>query len=308
MKYIQITIFILALTMAAAPAFASSASLGLAGNYNAFIFHDFNSSYTDTQGRLAIGGDATLAGYGVGTGLAAGTAGDTLAVNGNLTTYNGGQLYQGDARIGGTTTSTNGGFTVAKGSLYTNASTPINFDTAKTQYANMATSLSGLAATGTVRNDYGGLKLIGNDSNATQVISLDGSALSSGNWGLDILSGISSSDTVVVNVSGTDVTWGISSVGSTLRAHAGNVLFNFYEATSLSILGEAFGSFLAPDADVTGTWGQFNGVLIAGSFDGHTQFHNVGFTGDLPAATPIPGSIFLLGTGMLGLLGWRKRR
>jgi choice-of-anchor A domain-containing protein len=303
MKFIRIAFFALALIVAASPAFASSASLGLAGNYNVFIFNDFNSANTDVQGRLAVGGNANIANHGIASNLS-GASGNTLVVNGHLTA-NGVQVDHGDGQVGGTLT---GAVSMPNGTLTTGIPSSIDFNAAKTQYSTMSASLSTLAATGTVQDTYnnGGLNLVGDGSSATQVFNLDGSLLSGSNWGLDILSGVGSDDTVIVNVSGQAVAWNISSVGNTLRAYANNVLFNFFEATSLSIVGEAFGSFLAPDAAVNATYGQFNGTLIADSYVGNREFHNIDFTGNVP--TPIPGSILLLGTGMLGLIGWRKRR
>ncbi len=41
-------------------------NFGLANDYNVFVFGDLNLSNTDAEGRVAVGGNATLSNYGVG--------------------------------------------------------------------------------------------------------------------------------------------------------------------------------------------------------------------------------------------------
>lgn len=65
---------------------AAAAPLGLAGSYNSFIFGDFHGS-SDTEGRLAVGGDAYLEHYSVG---------DKLPANGNVVSRWGGLELYGD--------------------------------------------------------------------------------------------------------------------------------------------------------------------------------------------------------------------
>ena len=44
-------------------------NFGLANDYNVFVFGDLNLSNTDAEGRVAVGGNATLSNYGVGAGI-----------------------------------------------------------------------------------------------------------------------------------------------------------------------------------------------------------------------------------------------
>ncbi|BDQ35113.1 choice-of-anchor A family protein [Pseudodesulfovibrio portus] len=302
MKYIRITLFALALTVAAAPAFASSASLGLAGNYNAFIFGNFSSS-SDTQGRLAVGGNVHLEHYSVGDRLNPGTTGDVLLAGGDLT-FTGGRVYYGDVRVGGSVTGP--GYKFYDGALYQNSDMPFDFAAQKQKYTSMANSLAALSATGTTTSQWGGLYMTGDGTSNTQVFNLDGSTLlNSHTFALDT-TGFAQDTTIIFNVSGTAS--GLTNMSmESLRPFAGSVLFNFYEATSLTLSGiGVWGSILAPLADIDNPQGVINGTLIANSFDGPMQLNLVPFEGNVP--TPIPGSILLLGTGMLGLIGWRKRR
>lgn len=44
-------------------------NFGFANDYNVFVFGDMNLSNTDAEGRVAVGGNATLSNYGVGAGI-----------------------------------------------------------------------------------------------------------------------------------------------------------------------------------------------------------------------------------------------
>lgn len=308
MRYFRIIFFSLALVMAASPAMAASASLGLAGNYNVFVFNSFTGTASDVQGRFASGGSASFyGGYSVGESISDNFSSDALTVGGAMT-YERGEIYNGNARVAG---AVGGAPNVVNGSLYSGATVPIDFSAERNSYKSLSNSLAALQASGTVNNAWGGLQLTGNSSTNTQIFNLNGSALdkTTGNWGLGtLLTDIGSDDTLIFNVSGESVTFSIDEKNY-LSAYSGRILFNFYEAASLELTSAIYGSVLAPLADVTSTdgAGQMSGTLIAESFSGGKQFNLDTFTGDIPQ-TPIPGSLFLLGTGVLGLLGWRKQR
>lgn len=46
-------------------------NFGLANDYNVFVFGDMTLSNTDAEGRVAVGGNATLSNYGIGAGITA---------------------------------------------------------------------------------------------------------------------------------------------------------------------------------------------------------------------------------------------
>jgi len=79
-------------------------SLGAAADYNTVVFGDFEASGSDTEGRLAIGGNAVLHDYSVGLLLGERSLGSSLVVGGNLDLNQGridyGNLHViGDAQI-----------------------------------------------------------------------------------------------------------------------------------------------------------------------------------------------------------------
>ena len=56
---------------------------------------------SDTEGRMAAGGNVSLTNYGVGSGLSDGFSGSSMVVGGNLF-YRNGQIKAGDVSVGGT--------------------------------------------------------------------------------------------------------------------------------------------------------------------------------------------------------------
>jgi choice-of-anchor A domain-containing protein len=139
------------------------------------------------------------------------------------------------------------------------------------------------------------------------VFSLDGADITGPNISIDINTPTNS--TVLINVSGS----GQNFVNGQINLNGldpSQVLFNFYESTEITITSYKMnGSFLAAWADVTGNNGQFNGQMIAESFEGSMEFHNVMFDGNI-TTVPIPAAFWLFGSafGFLSVLGRRKNR
>jgi choice-of-anchor A domain-containing protein len=300
MRNIRIALLALALTVIAMPTVSQAAGLGVAGNYNVFVFGSFTASNSDAEGRVAVGGSASFSSYSVASARPENNTYDGLVVGGALS-YNNGEIH-GNARVGGSVSGS--GYTVKGGAMYPNAVVPIDFNAAKTYMQNLSGTLSTLQATGNVSNDYGGLVLTGDGTTNAQVFNIDGSSLTSSIWGIKALNNVAVGTTIIINISGTSVDFNLAM--QALDAHSQYVIFNFYEATDLTLEYQSIeGSILAPFADVTGKGGNLDGTLIANSFDGATEFHDNTFKGDLP--TPIPGAVWLLGTGLLGLVGLRRK-
>lgn len=242
-----------------------ASGLGVASDYSAFILHNFNGYYSDIQGRLAVGGDATITGYSVGTNLtdSDGTR-DDVVVGGNLS-YTNGQVFNGNIVHGGTghfqwLGTPNG--TIRQG-------TPIDFNAAKNELFGLSDSYSKLATNGTVRNQWGIVTLTGTNAKLN-VFNLKASDL----WNANTVTiKAPAGATVLVNVSGAEAR--MQYLGMTVQGTvAEKVLFNFHQATKVTLQGIGFqGSVLAPKAHVEFSNGNLEGTLVACSWNGYGEIH-----------------------------------
>ncbi|MBB5350073.1 choice-of-anchor A domain-containing protein [Haloferula luteola] len=283
-----------------------SQNLSMVDGFNIYVLGDMTESNVDSEGRVAVAGDATLTNYGIGTAFSSNpsSAGDALVVGGSLSYY-GGEVHYGNVVYGDTLSGTP---SVPNGTITQDNS--LAFDSISSSLIGSSIYWSGVTATGTTSNNYGGIVLYGSDS-SLNVFDVTGSMLSSA-WGITI--DVPAGSTVLVNISGTIMDFdnmGISFASSNGSATDNqHVLYNFYEATSLSISGISVqGSVLAPLADVSFGNGNVEGQLIAGNLTGNGEAHNDPFIGNLPiVASTVPEVSTAALAGLSGLLACLRRR
>lgn len=313
------------------PTLASASWLSPADDYNLFLSGDLTSN-SDTQGRIAAGGNITLNNYSVG--LLSASSDYSLVAGGNVNfqsgsihnggTYSSGNTHLNHHSVAGNVTSQgnvsfgSGGGSVS-GSISSNslAASPANFASSFSYLNNASNTLGGMANTGAVFVNsgagYANITLTG--SSALNVFSIDSALLASAtSLTFDV-----GNNAALINVTGSSVSmggFGINNGGN----DGSNILYNFYEADSLSIenLG-LFGSILAPDAELTFDSGQINGTVVAQSMYGSGQFNYnpFGYGDPFSPQTPLPTApvpvsepqtLLLLGSGSLLLLGLNRRR
>jgi choice-of-anchor A domain-containing protein len=295
MKFISMAV--MAAALFSQHAVAETVDLGVASNYNVFVFDSYKSSgWSSIGGALAVGGNADISTSGIGN-----SANNPygLVVGGNLTKSYGG--VNGTTWVGGTTTKPQWDYY----NNYSSSAAPIDFAAAKTSLSALSDNLAGTAATGTVSYSYGNTGNLTGTGSSVEYFSVDGSDLSNiSNWSF---ANVLANATLIINVSGTN----ISLSGGWSGFSSYNVLFNFYDATTVNLSNISFAaSILATDAAITGSGGSFSGTVVANSWNNSLSVSNRAFSSfemATPAvsAVPEPKPLMLLLMGMVMIVGFR---
>lgn len=261
----------------------SIVDFGAATGFNVFVFDNISQPSSDTEGKVAAGGNAFFSNYSVGYPLpnSNGTE-DVLIVGGNLTFVSGG-VYGGNVVYGNNTNLPQMVVSISDGALRKDS--PIDFSAAKTQLQTLSTTLSSNPQNGVDSMQYGCIYLSGNNP-FINVFNISGEDLDNAN---DMRINVPNSSVVLVNIDGISIDWtgGLVLTGTTVN----NVLYNFYEAENLVIHNiDVQGSVLAPFADVNFVSGVLNGQFIAKSVTGIGQFNNQLFVGNIPGEVNIVNS------------------
>lgn len=285
---------------------ASATNLGIANDYNLFVFENLYAiNGSDSEGNVAVGGNAYISSYSVGSAFTGSKA--RLVVDGNLTWNNGGKVgsnAQGDIYIGGNVNMPPN--VISYGNLYRTQNV-VDFAAAESYLNQASTAWSTQATTGTVHSQWGILDLTGTSS-GLNVFNLSAQDVDINTLNITAPAG----STVLVNVNGANVK--MEDFGMYLKGGltSNYVLFNFYDATSLTLKGCGFeGSVLAPNAAVDFQYPNLNGTLIGKSigvpYTHCGEVHNHPFQGDLPEV-PEPASLALLVMGAVVLTKMKRHR
>lgn len=263
----------------------SSSPLGIAGDYNAFIFGDTTMpSGGDIWGPLASGGTVYLQQMTINQTFKDKVPYAVIAgkdINFTEGTVYGNILYGGKKISVGTLDKG----TVAQGVLIS----PNDFIAARTHYINLSNSLATIKANGTTLPQYGGLYLSSNSS--TAVFDIKNSEFDQINW--TNLDNVKNAKTILFNFRDEKITF---NKGFALPSGvtANHVIFNFPNASILDIKGPNIsGSIIAPKASLTFTkGGQIHGNVIAEKLTASSLIDYFPYNTELPkpeaTATPAP--------------------
>ncbi len=325
----RVTILSLALIATSMPLLAMADDLGTAGQFNGYIIGNASPQYTDVQGTYAVGGNATISAtineslvnepYALVVGGSLSLTSDN--VYGNIFTGSNANLSNpsvtGNIDSNGQVSLSNYGTvggSIVYGTSYSNPNTtvsgtinqgtttaPFSFSAVDAAVQSKSTSWASIAANGTSNLSYSTLTLTGTN-NSFDVFNVSASQLAKES---SFIINAPSAATVLINVAGTSDNFaGGFNVGGLQNGH---ILFNFYQATSLSIQGVGvYGSVLAPFANVNFSSGQLNGTLVAGSLVGGGELHNDLFNGNIQSV-PEPSELGFLGVAILPFLARRRR-
>ncbi|WP_028636344.1 choice-of-anchor A family protein [Nocardioides sp. URHA0032] len=257
---------------------------------------------SESEGAIAYGGNHSAGGMTVGTRLAsafpAGSA--ALVIAGSHGSYN---LQKGSAYV---TPQSGVNFNGGAGAGYL-ASNPVDFGTAFSQLRALSTAWGAATATGTVTNGTAGgnpaLVLTGTDS-SLNVFDLTPAQAADLAAGKHVGYHVPGSATTIINVPGTsvslagqmwDVSAGASQVNDTVMASYPGIIWNFPDATTLTMsYGSAWGGhILAPNAAFTvSSVGHTIGQVIAKSFASGFETHQnlLPSSSCVPTPPPTPGT------------------
>lgn len=268
-------------------------NFGLANEYNVFVFDNMNLSNTDAEGRVAVGGNATLSNYGVGAGIIplppAGTD-PSFVVNGDIN-VSAGSNASGNTIINPTSNVISYTMGNPNGSFITG--TPIDFIEAKRYLTCASQFWSTLQPNGSGEVIFNQLNLTGTDE-ILNIFNFDASDIYNTGIALNQLNGINIiapvNATILINVLGTNIQYGSYQIFrngvAASRENARKIVWNYPEALTWSNSTTAiYGSVLAPFAAATTTFSQINGNIIFESFVGNAESHNELFIGELPDPT-----------------------
>jgi choice-of-anchor A domain-containing protein len=285
---------------------AVTVSLAEAHDFNLLTWNNANLRWSDTEGRVAVGGNATFHGYRIGETTNLTPATGSFIVGGNLTVSDGGgEVHKGSIYVGGTYSGPSDLNKQPGSFISTNLGSAVPFDFASAKTALIAKSISwgAEASTGTSLLQWSTLTLTGSDAELN-IFNITAAELASA-YTLTINTPLNAH--VLINISGTTANFSNKGINGTFTTTT--TVFNFYEATMLEMCSIGIqGSILAPMADVKFYNGQMNGQLIAKSFDGASwggavgQMNNNPFQNQTPPE-PVPTNVPDSGSTALLLLG-----
>ncbi|HVZ93539.1 MAG TPA: collagen-binding domain-containing protein [Phycisphaerales bacterium] len=288
---------------AAALAVAASAHAGYIADYNLVVLGN-HSITSEVEGRTYVGG--ILSGSGTfATKLTPASSyltTDTLVVGGSINVsqinLNSGNLLRTGSRVGGVNFNGGGHETVNGSALAALSAVSSELNGASSFLHSMASNSSvtlptsqPAPATFNAVSGPGGVA----------VFDISGSLFSNG-LVQSISLNTNGATKFVINVSGTSINYNTGSFTGTWLTPAvrANAIWNFYEATSITLDRNFNGAVLAPLAHLTNTT-SIDGSVFVGSFTQNGEVHLPNYIG-VPA--PAAASLFGLGAVAFG----RRRR
>lgn len=277
------------------------------------------------NGVSVSGGTATIGINGNNTATVTANAGGTISINGTSGNINGTSATNVYLPNSGDKTGNINNAHVQYGPVSVSPPTnplPDFGATLQTPLTGLSSQLDGQAANSTISSANGTVTFNATPNASGQaVFDIPASVLTAGNTNIVLNGGTAT--TIIINVAapcvGTVCAINVPSstnFNSLLASYGLDTLWNFYNATTLTLGGQFVGTVLAPDAAVSNS-NQIDGDLIASSFSGSGELHNYAFGGDLtfgspsenaPAVIAEPSSIALVGVGLVGLVVIVRRR
>ena len=260
----------------------------------------------------ANGGAASIGINGNNTATVTANGGGTVSINGtsgNINGTTGTNVYLPSKKD---KTGNINNATVHYGAVHLTDPLPNFSSTFQTPLTNLSSQLATVAANSTVTSKNGTLTFSATPNAQGQaVFDISASVLTAGNE--NVVFDTNGATTIVVDVdascNGSNCTISLPTSTNFLNptVDASEIVWNFYNATTLNFGSEFGGTVLAPDASVTNS-NPIDGDLIASAFGGGGELHDYPFIGNLAFAVPEPATLGVMTVGLLGLVAVRRRR
>lgn len=292
------------------PTTSKSQDLSPLNSYSVITRGDFFTT-SDVEGRTIVGGNftsSTSSTFGSEFQGKVPASDKTLRIAGNISNGNPISLNAGSLELGGSDNGRiidyNGG-----GSLISNPG--VNYSAILDQLSLASQALAAKSAnifSSAPSGQPGPFNIIATpDTNGVAVLLVNGSSLFNNEMVQQINLSFDGASEILINVSGNSIDWlhGNLTGSFTDRNFRDNIVWNFYEATSIDFGSKnMMGQVLAPLASIT-AHGNIDGSIFANSFTTTAEVHLPGYEGLY--GIPEPTSLFLvsfLGTSLL----LRRRR
>ncbi|MCK5457830.1 MAG: choice-of-anchor A family protein, partial [Melioribacteraceae bacterium] len=154
--------------------------LGIASDYNLFVLKDIVQPSSDTEGKVAVGRDATFSNYSIGDKLPPSGGTEDVLIVGRKLTFTSGAVFGGNVVYGKFIDIPQYAVTIMDGTIRQEDPVPVDFEKAETELLAVSSQLASREVNGTIETQWGGLILTGTDP-LFNVFEVDGELLSNAN-------------------------------------------------------------------------------------------------------------------------------
>ena len=310
-----------AVVMVGVCSYANANPLSPMNEYNLIVFGDLDSQ-SNVQGKAFIGGNLSGTASDFGTMLSIPSSETSLLVGGDvlatIENINRGSIeVGGDISAGSTINMNSGGSAAVGGTVFGTVQngpvvplgSPVDISGIQSTLEAASAALAALSANSTTSVQNGNQLVFDAQPGGPQnqaVFNVTAADVFENNSLAQMQMNANGASQIIINVSGSSMTWnnGMNQVGAfTSNALREIVVWNFYEATSLTVDRNLNGALLAPDAHLTNST-NIDGSVAVASFTQRGEVH-------LPTtavAVPEASSLVLMSLGLLTLAPFFRRR